>query len=239
MWWTVVLLGIAVNFEPTRIGLLALTLTRQRPLAQLLTFLGTAFCISCTVGLLVLFVFHRGLFTSANFHGPLIQLGIGVAVLVVAALVATNSRFFRLRDPASLVEGPDGEDIRFTADAAPRRVDLLATRVRGLVHGESRWLSSATGAAMAMPTVEYMALLALIISSGSSAWAQAGALFTFLGLGNLIGLVFITSHVVAPDRTRQRVRMFNLWIRSRRRRDVAAALALVGAVLVVAGWTQL
>ena len=45
----------------------------------------------------------------------------------------------------------------------------------------------------------------------------------------------LLAHLGAPDRTRAVMARLDRWIRARRRRDVAIALGVVGAVLVVAG----
>ncbi len=237
MWSAVLLFGIAVNFEPNRLGLIALMLTRARPIPHLASFLGTAFLVSGTVGLLVLFVFHNGLFGMANLNGPLIQLGIGIVVLLLAATLAVKPSW--LPDPRRASAQAGSAEDGSPGTARPRRMDLLATRVRDVAQGESRWFSGAAGAGMALPTIEYMALLALIIGSQTSALTQAAALFTFLLLGNVIGLIPIVGLLIVPDKTRQMVQRFNAWIRSRRRRDVVVLLGFIGAALVVAGATQL
>lgn len=240
MWWTVLLFGIAVNFEPTRIGLVALMLTKQRPVPQLMTFFGTAFAVSSTVGLIVLFVFHRGLFTSVPNVGPKIQLGIGLAVLLLAGLVATNPGWFRrLRQGPAPAPTYDGDDAQLPMDLQAKRIEQLATRVRGVVAGESRWFTGAIGAATALPTAEYMALLALIIVSAPSAVTRVAALFTFLCLGSMVGVIAMISYLISPVGTRARVQRFNAWVRSRRRGEVVAALAVIGAVLLIAGYGQL
>ena len=90
VWTTVFVLAFAVNFEPTRIGLITVALSRPRPLLQLLAFLCGSFAMTTSVGLLVLFVFHHGLLGEANFNGAKIQIAIGVLALAGAALLATN-----------------------------------------------------------------------------------------------------------------------------------------------------
>ena len=64
MWTTVLVLAIAVNFEPTRIGLVPLMLVRPRPLLQLFAFLCGCLAMTLSIGLLVLFVS-----TEVPWHG--------------------------------------------------------------------------------------------------------------------------------------------------------------------------
>jgi Sap, sulfolipid-1-addressing protein len=237
MWSTVVLFGLAVNFEPNRLGLIALILTRRRPAAQLALFLGTAFAISSVVGLLVLFVFHHGLSGLISLNGPALQLGIGIAVLALATVLAIKPSALPSARRLEARKG-DGETAPASAHRQ-RRVDQLATQVRDAAQSESRWFTTVAGAGIAMPTVEYMALLALIIGSNTSPFSQAAALFTFLILGSLVGLIPIAGYLIAPDKTREKVQRLTLWIRSRQRRDVVVLLAIIGAALVVTGATHL
>ena len=239
MWTTVLVLAIAVNFEPTRIGLIALMLTRKHPIRQLLIFLLSGFTLSASVGLLVLFVFHRGLFGPTNFNGSKIQIGIGVAVLLIATILASNvplGRFARnpLAPPELTEDGMPADE-----PAATTTTGRVATRAKNIIHGESHWFSSFAGLGLAMPGVEYMALLALIIASNEPPAIQGLALFVFLSLANAISAIPLVSYLIAPQKTAARVQAFNDWIRRRTRRQVAAVLGLVGAILVVAGIASL
>ncbi|WP_059019785.1 GAP family protein [Mycobacterium sp. M26] len=238
MWTTVLVLAIAVNFEPTRIGLIALMLTRRHPIRQLLIFLLSGFTLSASVGLLVLFVFHRGLFGPTNFDGSKIQIGIGVAVLLIAAILASNVPLGRFaRNPLA---PPDPAEDDGSADAtATTTTGRVAIRAKNIIHGESHWFSSFAGLGLAMPGVEYMALLALIIASNEPPAIQGLALFVFLFLANAISAIPLVSYLIAPQRTAAWVQSFNAWIRARTRRQVSLVLGLVGAILLIAGIVSL
>lgn len=238
MWTTVLVLAIAVNFEPTRIGLIALMLTRKHPIRQLLIFLLSGFTLSASVGLLVLFVFHRGLFGPTNFDGSKIQIGIGVAVLLIAAVIASNVPLGRFaRNPLAPPEPT--EDGTPADESATTTTGRVAIRAKNIIHGESHWFSSFAGLGLAMPGVEYMALLALIIASNEPPAIQALALFVFLLMANAISAIPLISYLIAPQKTATRVQAFNDWIRRRTRRQVAAVLGVVGAILLIAGIASL
>ena len=85
------------------------------------------------------------------------------------------------------------------------------------------------------PSVDYLAVLALIVASGAAAATQVGAFLMF----NVVAFAFVEipliSYLVAPDRTRATLSALQDWLRSRRRRDVAVLLAAVGCVLLGAG----
>lgn len=235
MWTTVVLLGLAVSIEPTRIGLIALLLTKQHPMRHLATFVAAGLTISMSVGLAVLFVFHHGFLGEAKLDPAWVQIGIGVVALLLAAVLASNIPLGRAssRAPAG------GSEDTAATPAEPTGLKKLSARTKTFVKGESRMLSGSIGAALAMPSFDYMALLALIIASGKPPLEQVAALLTFLLLASVAAIVPLFSFLVAPDATRRGVTRFNDWIRSRTRRDAAAFVAILGVVLVAVGLAHL
>jgi hypothetical protein len=111
----------------------------------------------------------------------------------------------------------------------------LARRGRQLLTGRSLWVAGAAGLAIALPSVDYLAVLAVILSSGASAATQVGALVAFNVVAFALIEIPLLAYLVAPARTVAAMTQFNGWIRARRRREVAILLATVGAVLVAAG----
>jgi hypothetical protein len=111
----------------------------------------------------------------------------------------------------------------------------LPARARRLAYGPSLWVAGVAGLGIALPSVDYLAVLAVIIASGAAATVQLGALLMFIVVAfGLIELPLL-AYLVAPDGTRVTMAALNDWIQSRRRREVAALLGGVGAVLIAAG----
>jgi hypothetical protein len=238
VWTTVVLLGLAVSIEPARVGLIALLLTRPRPARHLLVFLCTGLAMSLSVGFAVLFVFHHTFLGKANFNPALIQIGIGVVAVLLGALLASNIplRQFARKEMVEVHPGGTGEGPVVVADPPPPgRLKRLSTKVRGFASGESSWFSGSIGAALAMPSVDYMALLALIIASKTPPIEQASALVTFLLLASWAAVIPLVSFMVVPGKTRIWVQRFNEWIRTRTRKHAGAFVAIVGIILVGVG----
>ena len=68
MWTTVLVMALAVIFEPIRLGLAVLMLNRRRPMLQLFTFLCGGFTMGIGVGLVIavaVVFFHKD-FATAN-----------------------------------------------------------------------------------------------------------------------------------------------------------------------------
>lgn len=215
MWPTLLMMAAVVCLEPFRIGLTVLMLNRPRPVLQLAAFLAGAFTMGVLGGLVVLFVFRPALPESEHITLPRVQIAIGVAAVVVAAVLAAWR-------PARRTDRP------------PRDIALLI-RARRLLNGHSPWLAAVVGLGMALPSIDYLAVLAMILASGASVTTQITAVVVF----NVTALILVEAalvvHLVAPDRTRAAMTAINDWIRSRTRRDVALLLAAVGAALITIG----
>ena len=219
MWITLLAMAVAVSLEPFRIGMTILMINRPRPLLQLLAFLSGGFAMGIAVGVIVLFVLRPAL-GSAHFTLPRVQVVVGALLLVNAAAVATGV-------VAKRGDRPDG--------LAARKLGPLATRTRQLVEGRSLWTAGVAGLGIALPSIDYLAVLALIVASGAAASVQVSALLLF----NVVAFGFVEipliSYLVAPERTRATLSALQDWLRTRRRSAVTILLTAVGCVLLGAG----
>ena len=211
MLTTVLVMGLAVSLEPFRIGMTVLMLNRQRPALQLLAFLCGGVAMGMTVGLVVLFGLRRRLLSSPYFTLPHVQILIGALALLAAAVVATKDRWMR-----------------------PRETTLPEPAQR-LLNGSSLWVAAVAGLGIALPSVDYLAALAVILASGAAAVTQVWALTMFHAVAFVPIEIPLLAYIFAPDATRAAITSVNDWIRSRRRVEVAALLAVVGTVLLTVG----
>jgi Sap, sulfolipid-1-addressing protein len=214
---SLLVMALAVSFEPFRIGMTVVMLNRPRPMLQLLAFLCGGFTMGISVGLVVLFVFRRRLLGSTYFTLPKVQILIGVLALVVAAVLAARA---------------------FTGAATGRfdpSAGYLATRAQRLLNGRSLWIAGIAGLGIALPSVDYVAALAVILASGAAAMTQVGALLMFNVVAFAMVEIPLLAYLLAPQATRASMAALHDWIRSRRRVEVATLLAAVGCVLLVVG----
>ena len=219
MWIPLLAMAVAVSLEPFRIGMTIVMMNRPRPLLALLTFLAGGFAMGITVGIVVLFVLRPAL-GSAHFTLPRVQIVVGALLLINAAVVATGVLHKRGERAANL---------------GSRRFEPLATRTRALLTGRSLWTAGVAGLGIALPSVDYLAVLALIVASGAAASVQLAGLLLF----NVVAFGFVEipliAYLVAPDRTRATLSALQDWLRTRRRSAVTVLLAAVGCVLLAAG----
>jgi hypothetical protein len=215
MWITVLVMAIAMSLEPFRIGMTTVMLNRPRPVLQLLAFLSGGFVMGTTVGLVVLFLFRPRILGSAHFSLPKVQIAIGVLTLLVAAVVGTkvlSGRFSRVH---------------------------AGTRTRRLLNGRSLWVAGTAGLGIALPSIDYLAVLAVILASGATAATQVGALLMFNVVAFALVEIPLVGYLVAPERTRALMGALQGWLQSRSPRAVAALLAGLGCTLLVVGFTGL
>jgi hypothetical protein len=209
---TVLIMALAVSIEPFRIGMTVLMLNRPRPALQLFAFLCGGFVMGTTVGLVVLFVFRRILLGTSLVTVPRIQLLIGLLILAIAAVVAVDL-FGRLGPRPALVARPATE----------------------LLKGDSLSVAGIAGLSIALPSVDYLAALAVILASGAAAMTQVVVLVAFNVVAFALVEIPLLAYLVAPRPTAKAVTALHEWVRSRRRRDVAIALAAIGCAFIVAG----
>jgi hypothetical protein len=211
---SVLVMAFAVSLEPFRIGMTVLMLNRPRPMLQLLAFLCGGFAMGIAVGLIVLFAFRRRLLLgSIYFTLPKVQILIGVVALLVAAVLAARV---------------------FTGRFGPRP-EKLATLAQRLLNGRSLWIAGMAGLGIALPSVDYLAALAVILASRAAAMTQVGALLMFNVVAFALVEIPLLAYLLAPQTTRTSMVALHDWIRSRRRVEVATLLAAVGGVLLAVG----
>jgi len=165
-----------------------------------------------TVGLVVLFVFRRILLGTSVVTVPRIQVLIGLLVLGIAAIV--------------------GLDLFARLGSRPAKMAAPATR---LLSGDSLSVAGVAGLSIALPSVDYLAALAVILASGAAAITQVAVLVAFNVVAFALVEIPLVAYLVAPQPTARAVAALHEWIRSRRRRDVALALAVIGCAFLAVG----
>jgi hypothetical protein len=209
---TVLIMALAVSVEPFRIGMTVLMLNRPKPALQLFAFLCGGFAMGTTVGLVVLFVLRRILLGSSFVTVPRVQILIGLLVLFFAAVVAVDL-------PGRLGPGPA----------------KFATPARKLLQGDSLSVAGIAGISIALPSVDYLAALAVILASGAAALTQVAVLVMFNVVAFALVEIPLLAYLLAPEATARSVAVLHDWIRSRRRRDVAILLGAIGCAFLAVG----
>ncbi len=221
MWIALLVMAAATSVEPVRIGLTLLMLNRPRPVLQLMAFLCGGFVMGTTGGLVVLFLLPPSVTESSGLTLPRVQIVIGALALLTAAVLVV--RVLTARPRGMPPAGSDSVPVGFSA------------RAQRLLKGRSLWVAGTAGLGIALPSVDYLAALAIIVASGAATSTKVGALLTFNVLAFALVEIPLLAYLVAPHATRAFMAALNKWGRQRRPGQVAALLAAVGGVLCTAG----
>lgn len=234
----IIILALALNLEPNRLGIIGLLLLRPDPIRQLLVFLCSSFLMSSAMGLIILFVANRSFASKGDSSSAIMQIGIGTLALIVAAVLFTN-----IRMPGGKARAASAAAAADESAAVPSSglalVDNFTKRAGRLVQGRSLWFAGALGVGIALPSVDFVALLLLLAGSGEPPKVQVAALFTFLAVANTILLIPMFSYVFAKERTVRVLENLRSWVLARSRRDYAVLLAIAGALMVTVGLNRL
>jgi hypothetical protein len=96
-------------------------------------------------------------------------------------------------------------------------------------------VAGVAGLGIALPSIDYLAALAVIAAGAAAPAVRFGALVTFNVVAFALVELPLLAYLVAPQRTRAAMTALHGWVRARRRREVAVLLAVVGVVLLSAG----
>ena len=91
-----------------------------------------------------------------------------------------------------------------------------------MLNGPSLRVAGLAGLGIALPSVDYLAALAVILASGAAASTQVAALVGFNVVAFALVEIPLLGYVLAPQATLRWVESLHDWIRSRRRVDVAS-----------------
>jgi hypothetical protein len=213
------LLALAVNFEPTRIGLLPLLLSRHRPLLQLATFLGGSLTMSLSSGLLLLFVLERVPLRVTHFSSYWTQIAIGAIALTTALVIVLHWLWSRRRHVSPLETFDEASQHALLRGMTKLR-SFLSSRLR---KGRSPWVAALTGLGVGLPSVDYLAVLE----------QQAIVLVMFVLTGSLVIMVPMLGLWMAPTKALKVIGRFRSWIQSRSLIEYAALLAILGCLLIM------
>lgn len=206
MWITLLAMAVAVSLEPYRIGMSVLMLNRPRPRLQLAAFLCGGLLMGMSVGIVVLVAVESRLPASTRLTLPNVQIIVGMLALAAAAFLALTT--------------------------GHRTPPAWLTRI---LSGQSLWVAGAAGLGIGLPSVDYLAALAVIAAGGATPTTQMAALLMF----NVVALAWVEipllAYLVAPQPTRAAMARLHRWIRTRARHKMAALLAAAGVVLLAAG----
>jgi hypothetical protein len=209
VWTSILFLGLAVNLEPTRIGIITLLLTRPKPIRPLLALLCGGLIFNIGAGVLVLFVFKHVVIGTAENKSSLIQIVIGAIISLIGAVMLTISPTHTL--------------------------GRLAGQFKGASLRSFRGWPVVAGSLLGLPSLEYLALLGLIANSRVGPFAQLGAMLVFLLMANLVTIIPMVAILLWPNATKTAMSNVARWLGSLRFQYGGLLILVLGLFLMGSG----
>lgn len=241
MWSTVLVMAVVAAIDPLRIGVVAFMLSRSRPVRLLLPFFVFAFTANVAVGAAVVFVFKNVTGDGGRPTPPGLEIGIGIAALVIAALSATGVlerlvKRVRTRRAVPATVGKHAAEGGATPDPG---LSKLPAGLQAALRGEAPWAAALLGLINGFPTPYYLAAMAAALTSGAAVTEQMAAMVVFNLVGFLAAIIPIISFWLAPEATRSGVERIYEWMGRHHRLVVAVIAGAVGVFFLARGISHL
>nr|WP_225952900.1 GAP family protein [Mycobacterium sp. OAS707] len=234
------IVALVAACDPVRLSIALLLISRPRPMLNLLGYWlgGMVAGITAAVGLLLVLRAVAPVLTqhaAAAAESPIvrhIQIGGGITALAIAAVIAVGlaarqrSRVEVTVGAASTTMGqPD------TVTALSR----LSNLGRNTLEDRFFWVAFLAGVVSAIPPVEYLVVIAVILSSGAAAGTQVSAALIFTVVSLAVIEIPLVSCLATPVKTHATMLRLHDWTAARRRVILAIGVAMVGTFLVFTG----
>jgi hypothetical protein len=249
MWAAVVFVGFGMALDPLRLGLVAVLLSRRRPMQNLAAFwLGGMFA-GIAFGLVVLIIFRDAALTAIEnvvsamsdvrsavviLDGGGLKITLGVFFLMLlAGLVARQRARQRVQVGISSGDG-DGSSV-MVAQRPPNIFARMAAFSQNMLERGGAWPAFVVGLGSATPPVECIMVLTIIMASGHAIETQLMAFVVFIVLVLALLELPLLMYLLMPRKTETVMLRLDGWLRAHRRRIFEISLAVTGVVLLVQG----
>jgi Sap, sulfolipid-1-addressing protein len=251
VWGTVLGLACLLAINPVLLAVILLVISRPRPLQNLAVCWAGCLITNIPFVLVPLLVMHvmpvfrstaHKLATAApNSTGRHIQLGMGVLLLSISALIAVRARKRQRKRVATPVgnsstlvldsDTPTG-DASKKGDSALRR---LSNRLNNSWENGSLWVSLIAGMTFLPGPAMVLLVDTSIVASGAPIATQVVAAIVFVFVMLAVFELTLVSYLITPEKTQAVLRPLHEWALTYRSQVVAGILAVAGFSLVARG----
>ena len=193
----------------------------KRPRLMFICFLLGGMGLGIAVGLLDVFVLHLDAIKTQNHASGGLDLVLGVPLLAVSALLATDHLHIHRQRPH--------------AQPKAKQPSKSAAWARRVLHEPRYGLAVLIGAAVGTPGGSYLLALHHLISSKTPTAVAAIAVIVFVVINWALVLVPFAFLEFRPVGTEQALKRFMDWLTSHERQVAAGVCLLAGAFMVITG----
>jgi hypothetical protein len=226
-------LAVFAALNPKLLALDLLLVENRRPRAMFLCILAGGLTVGLTVGLLDVLVLHADALKSQGTVSAGVDLGTGLLLVAVGALVATGRLHGRRKAPVPAGGGPVPAG---GGPGPPPKKEGWATRVLA----EPRLgLAMLIGAVVGIPGASYLTALHNLVTGKSSTAVQVVAVVVFVLIEFALIIIPFAFLELRPEATKARLSNAQAWLMGHARQLMAYTALILGAYLVVSGLVRL
>ena len=192
----------------------------QRPRLMFICFLLGGIGLGLTIGLLDVLVLHVDAIKTQNHVSGGLDLTLGIPLLAIGALLATDHLHIHRRRP------------RPPEDRPPSKLAVWAQRV---LHEPRYGLAVLIGAAVGTPGASYLTALHHLINSKPPTAVAVVAVIVFVLINWALVLVPFVFLGFRPQGTEKALKRFMDWLTGHERQIAAGVALLAGGYMVISG----
>jgi Sap, sulfolipid-1-addressing protein len=221
-------LAFTAALNPKLLAVDLLLVENRRPRAMFLCLLLGGLSVGLTIGLLDVLVFHLDAIKSQKTVSAGVDLGSGLLLLALGALVATGHLHARRKQPVPAGPGQPDQPKKEKKDGWARPL------------AEPRFgLAMVIGAVCGIPGASYLAGLHILITSKSSTANQVVGVVLFVLIEFLLIIIPFAFLELWPEATKAALKRSQDWLLGHARQLMAYTALALGAYLVVSGLIRL
>jgi hypothetical protein len=244
MWTAVLFFGIIAAQDPVRIGIMALLISRPRPLSNLLAYWLGLMATGFGLALAALFLLHDFLVPvvrlthsiAAHPALPPIQVAVGVLAISAAGLLVMPSSVRQAAYALMPASDPITQAVEPTqTPAAGSRPALPRLSWTAALERKSLRMPFVAGLCTSTQLLEFWGAMLVILASGAAAGTQVAAALVFTLVAYTITEIPLVAYVISPAKTQSVVMSMHGWLSARRRPIFVLLLGAIGAMMLAKG----
>jgi hypothetical protein len=218
-------LAFFAALNPKLLAVDLLLVENRRPRAMFLCVLLGGLTVGLAIGLLDVLVFHADAINSQKTVSAGVDLGLGLFLLAVGALMATGRLHGRRKAPAG--------------NGHPEQPEKKGGWAQRVLAEPRLGLAMIIGAVCGIPGASYLTGLHILVTSKSSTANQVIGVVLFVLIEFLLIIIPFVSLELWPEATKARLKTAQDWLLGHARQLMAYTALILGAYLAVSALVRL
>ena len=227
-------LAFAAALNPKLLAIDLLLIENRRPRAMFLCVLLGGLTVGIAIGLLDVLVFHLDAISSQKTVSAGVDLGLGLLLVVVGALVVTGR--LHARRKAAVPAGGGRPD---TPEKEKEKEKEKSDGWARLLAEPRLGLAMLIGAVCGIPGASYLAGLHILITSKSSTVSQVVGVVLFVLIEFLLIIIPFVFLELRPEATKRMLKSTHDWLLGNARQLMAYTALVLGAYLTISALVRL